>query len=195
MDWRRPLLDHSGLWSYMGSNCLKFENNFNVLLIPGVVLQSSGRRSELRARSLYLELKYGEDLRDLFPQHDYEEFKPNGWTIKYWDYSCDRKDKNSCIFFEKDNNDEKLVIDIYFDVEYACRLSTEDSYCIELFVREKNRNNNDLNEVNANIWQNTVDKINDIEVNRDNSQGRYVYLHHSKQELISLLKNYILKLK
>lgn len=194
IDWRRPLLEHSGLWNYMGSNCLKFENNFNVLLIPGVVLQSSGRRSELRARSLYLDLKYGEDLRNIFPPINNEEFKPNGWTLKYWDYSCDRKDKNSCIFFEKNNNDEKLVIDIYFDVEYAYKHSTEDSYCIELFVRENNRNNDDLKEVNKNIWQDTIDRISGIEVNRDNSQGRYVYLHLPKHGILSLLKDYILKI-
>lgn len=194
IDWRRPLLEHPELWGYMGNNCLKFENNFNVLLIPGVILQSSGRRSELRARSLYLDLKYGGDLRESFPQLNDEEFKPNGWSLKYWDYSCDRRDKNSCLFFEKNNNDEILVIDIYFDVEYAYKHSTEESYCIELFVREKNRNNNDLIEVNTNIWQNTIDKISGIEVNRDNSQGRYVYCHLSKQGIISLLKDYILKI-
>lgn len=193
-DWRRPLLEHSGLWNYMGSNCLKFENNFNVLLIPGVVLQSSGRRSELRARSLYLDLKYGEDLRKNFSPISNEEFRPNGWNLKYWDYSFDRKDKNSCIFFEKNNNDEKLVIEIYFDVEYAYKHSTEDSYCIELFVREKNRNNDDLKEVNTNIWQDTIDRICGIEANRNNSQGRYVYLHLPKQVIISLLKDYILKI-
>ena len=192
-DWRLPLLDHSGLWDYMGNNCLKFDNNYKVLLITGVILQSSGRRSELRARSLYLDLKYGSCLRELCPPTEGQEYKPFGWTLKFWDYGGDRKDKNSCIFFEKEYNGEKLVIDVYFDVEFASKNETESSYCIELFVRENKREENDLVILNESVWRNVVTAAHDYKVIKDSVQGRYLYTHLSKQDVISLLKSYILQ--
>jgi len=195
-DWRRPLLEHSDLWDYMRKKRLRFENNYNVLLIPGVILQSSGHRSELRARSLYSDLKNGECLTALSPRTDgEEEYNPCGWSLNFWDYGSERTDKDSCIYFEKGNCGEKFVIDIYFDVEFAHRFSTEDAYCLELFIRENNRDDNELLPLNESVWHEIVESIDDIEVTRGTNQGRYVYKHLTKEGIISLLVNKILRFR
>lgn len=192
-DWRLPLLEHTELWNYMRSYCLKFQGNYNVLLIPGVVLQSSGRRAELRSRSLYLDLKYGDYLKSIYPSTNDGEYKPNEWLLRFWDYGSDRKDKNSCLYFEKEFNGEKLVIDIYFDVEYASDNETEDSYCVELFVRENKRQNPELIIANEKIWGALAQSLHFSRDNRDDSQGRYYLKHLPKHVVISLLCNHILK--
>lgn len=194
-DWRKPLLEYPELWDYMDNNCLKFYNNYNVLLIPGVILQSTGRRSELRARSLYEELKCGECLKEICPPKEGEEFHPFGWQLRFWQYGTDRKDKNSCIFFEKKENGETLVIDIYFDTEYALKNETECSYCIELFVRENKRADNEMLSVNESTWCSTVNSIHEATAVRQNHQGRYLYSNLSKQDVINMLKNNILPSK
>lgn len=190
-DWRRPLLDHSELWDYMGSNCLKFRNNYNILLIPGVRLRDSGHRSELRARSLYLDFKYSNCLKELCSPKEEDYF---GWKLDFYDLGSGREDKNSYIFFEKENNGEKLVIEIYFDVEHAKKEEAEDSYCIELFVRENNRDNSELVARKESVWGDIVNFIHNAHTdNQKDNQGRYHIQHLSKQNVINLLKNNILQ--
>lgn len=191
-DWRRPLLEYPELWDYMGNNCLKFYNNYNVLLIPGVILQSTGRRAELRARSLYIELKCGECLKEICPPKEGEEFHPFGWQLRFWQYGSNRKDKNSCIFFEKKENEEMLVIDIYFDTENASKNKTEHSYCIELFVRENKRMDSEMVSINESFWCSTVNSIHEATAIRQSHQGRYLYSNLSKQDVINMLKSNIL---
>lgn len=191
-DWRRPFIDHWGLWDYMASNCLRFFGNYNVLLIPGVILQSGGRRSELRARSLFLDLKDGNCLKAQCPPTNGQEYKPFGWTLRFWDYGENRNDKNSYLYFEKEYNGETSVIDVYFEVEFASNNRTESSYCIELYVRENERENKDLIILNEEVWGRVVTSILNHKAIRDNTQGRYLYSHLSKQEVIALLTSCIL---
>lgn len=194
-DWRRPLIDHPGLWSYMGNNCLKFINNYSVLLLPRVVLQSSGRRAELRSRSLYLDLKYAKYLKNYSPQTEGEDYRPFGWELKFWEGVGDRKDKNSCIFFEKEFNGERIVIDVYFDMEYAHANGTEHSYCVELFVRESKREDEEIIRCNKSVWGDIAESL---QFKRDigiDPQGRYFLKHISKQDVINLLATEILQSK
>lgn len=192
-DWRKELVAHPGLWQYMGSLCLKWGGNYNVVLIPGVVLQDAGRRSELRTRALYLDLKYG-----IFKEHkdnsDQGEYKPFGWSLRYWDKNeGGNKEKNSCLYFEKQIGKHTIAIDVYFNTNEASKRSTENAYVIEIFSR--NPNNMYSSEELSSMNELLIEALNDdvkSEVKKDNEEGRLFLKNLSKQRTIYLLKESIL---
>lgn len=141
-DWRKDLICHYDLWEYMEANNIRFDSNYKVILIKGVALGKRNRRSELRTRGLYSFLK-----KEFFKKNNEENgtsnVSLNGWSLNFWDwYGNDRK--NSCLFFEKVINDNKIAIDVFFDTTQ----NNEDAYCIEIFDRKgQQEHSNEISEI------------------------------------------------
>lgn len=152
-DWRQDLICYHDLWDYMESKNIRFDGNNKVFLIRGVALGKRNRRSELRSRGLYSYLK-----KEIFKDENEQGAKIplNGWSFDFWDwYGSDRK--NSCLFFQKNLNDQVIVADVYFDTTQ----DIENAYCIEIFDRKAQKEQNrEILELSLHPYENLLNKHN-----------------------------------
>lgn len=178
-DWRHDLICYHDLWDYMDSKNIRFDGNNKVFLIKGVALGRRNRRSELRARGLYSFLK-----KEVFKNKDEQGviLPLNGWTLNFWDwYGSDRK--NSCLFLQKNQNEEVIAIDIFFDTTQ----DINDGYCIEIFDRNgQKERSREISELSLQQFRSLLNKNDfvwtDYYVERRNL---------SRMETINFLKEFI----
>lgn len=179
LDWRHDLICYHDLWDYMESKNIRFDGNNKVFLIKGVALGKRNRRSELRSRGLYSYLK-----KEIFKKENDQGAKIplNGWSFDFWDwYGSDRK--NSCLFFQKYLHEKEIIIDIFFDTTQ----DKEDAYCIEIFDRiAQKEQNREISELSLHPFENLLNKHNfvwtDYFVEKRNL---------SRMETIDFLKEFI----
>lgn len=153
LDWRHDLICYHDLWDYMESKNIRFDGNNKVFLIKGVALGKRNRRSELRSRALYSFLK-----KEIFKKENEQGAKLplNGWSFDFWDwYGSDRK--NSCLFFQKNLNDNVVAVDVYFDTTQ----DRENAYCIEIFDRKAQKEQNrEISELSLHPFESFLNKHN-----------------------------------
>lgn len=169
-DWRYYLIEYPSMWNYMGYNIIQFKSNANVLLLRGVNCGKNIRQAELRSRALYHRLK----------KDGYEDVSL--WEMRYWEYD------RCCVFFEKENEGEILVMDIYLNIDKT-EEAKNDFFTVELFVREKNRTSEQLSEINGKIWNSVEDVLSHTP--RINEKGRRKIDELTTEETICLIKSVV----
>ena len=121
----------------MESKNIRFYGNHQVFLLKKSTLGTHNRRAELRTMGLYAYLK-----KDVFKKEN-EESVPdgkmslNGWSLKFWDRYCSER-QNSCLYFEKHIEDHVIAVDVFYDTTQ----DKEDAYCIKIFDRKGQKEQN-----------------------------------------------------
>lgn len=177
-DWRHDLICYPDLWDYMDSKHIRFDDN-KIFLVKGVNLGRRSRRSELRSRGLYAFLK-----QEIFKEDNEPGAKIplNGWTLNFWDwYESDRK--NSCLFFQKNIHEKEIIIDVFFDTTQ----DIDNAYCIEIFDRKgQKEQNREISELSLQPFE-IILKNNDFVWNDYYIEKRNL----SREEIVDFLKEFI----
>lgn len=180
-DWRRFFIRYKGVWNYMGQKCAKFKaenesNEYDIFLMPKSKFSTKSIRGELRAYCLYL------DYKDFIAV---ENGSINNWYIDFYG-----KD-NTCLYFQKNKDEDCLAIDVYFDRGYATENQTEDSYVLNIFVRPTNDQiDDDFSKRNISHFSGIETLYPQLNYNGERHCTKPMSLSAIKELLDKLLKSY-----
>jgi hypothetical protein len=177
--YRYHFIHHSGIWSYMSTQLVKYGDNCNNPY--DIVLRRNNGNNcnhmELRTYALYLDYKYSIEM----------ESKYEGWEGPLlWERD------NTCFFFEHDSrfSDDKVyrvAIDVKF-IGVDGKRNSENCYCVNAFLRPEDYDDTSELQYNQELIGSTYEGLfNELNMVADKSNYRYVNSKNlSREEVVDV---------